>query len=176
MRHVCSAPYSTSVCVDVNLIQDANGIPLGGISYRQCQQRCEARGARMLTNNEWMVAAAGTDRDTCLPRLPARIGCSNLSQCTPRPDYNSTSQMNDLSFNNHLRTPRPQCISATGIRDMVGVLGQHVTNGQARSNRIQFNGGLWAQPVSELFYRTTAHDSSYSDYSVGCRCAANAPN
>lgn len=171
MRHVCSDAHSISVCVDVNLIQDANGVPLGGISYRQCEQRCAARGARMLTNNEWMVAAAGTDRDTCLPRLPARIGCSDSSQCIRRPDYNSTSQMNDLSFNSHLRNPRTQCISATGIRDMVGVLGQHVTNGHARSGRIQFNGGLWAQPVSELFYRTTAHNSTYSDYSTGCRCA-----
>jgi hypothetical protein len=83
--------------------------------------------------------------------------------------------MQDLDFNRTgIRQDRSSCVSAYGIRDMVGVLGQHVSDGHAASNRIQFNGGLWPQGVSSTMYRTVAHNRGYSDYSTGCRCAVEA--
>ena len=165
MEPVCSEEYATRVCMDRDLAEDNQGYPLGNFNYYQCRDYCRSRGLRLPTNNEWLVASIGTEKQLCLPtHRPAR------------PDWNSRRQMSDQSFNQRgVRRDLSQCESDFGVRDMVGVLGQWVTKGQAtRSDREQFNGGLWPQPASNIFYRTTPHGPGYSDYSIGCRCARDA--
>lgn len=165
MTMVCSAEYHTKVCVDVDLKKEADGTPEGNHTFHTCQRYCQSRGARLLTNNEWLVAAAGTRGEDCLPSAQQRNAV--------RIDTSSSRSMGNLDHNRRgMRADRSACVSAFGIRDAVGVLGQWVTDGQARSNRAQFNGGLWRQGASTLFYRTTAHGPGYTDYSIGCRCAA----
>lgn len=159
---VCSSHYRVKVCVDINLATTSDGTPRGNFTMPQCREHCAGQGKRMLTNNEWLVASLGTNAANCLP--------SSISR---RPDWNSRTEMRDLSFNTTgIRSNRGNCVSTFGIRDMVGVLGQWVTDGQAASNRAQFNGGLWPQNASNIFYRTTAHGPGYTDYSIGCRCAS----
>ncbi len=171
MTFVCSQKYRTRVCMGTEL-ESSDGIPTGSITMAACKQRCDRYpGGRLPSNNEWLVGAAGTNAQSCLPSKPVRIGCRD-SSCIARPDWNSSSQMSNTQFNQHLKNPRTSCVSRAGLKDMVGVLGQWVTEGQAASNRAQFNGGLWSQPYSTVYYRTTAHGPGYTDYSIGCRCAA----
>ena len=161
MTSVCNETYFTKVCIDTELDTDASGIPRGNHTFHSCQSYCRSRGLRLPTNNEWLVAALGTNHRQCLP-----------NSVTRRPDYNSRSEMTDLDFNRTgIRGDRSQCVSDYGVRDMVGVLGQWVTDGQARPGREQFNGGFWGQVHSRLFYRTRGHGPTYTDYSIGCRCA-----
>lgn len=157
---VCSPHYRVKVCVDIYLVQQ-DGLPAGNFTMPKCQAYCQSQGKRMLTNNEWLVAAIGTSSNSCLP-----------AKVTKRPNYNSTTDMRNLDYNRTgIRKDRKQCKSVYGIQDMAGVLGQWVTHGQAKPGRAQFNGGLWPQNQSTIFYRTTAHGPTYTDYSIGCRCA-----
>lgn len=162
MAHVCSEEYSTSVCVDIELKKMPDGRPEGNHTFYTCQEHCQSRGARLLTNNEWLVAAAGTPAEACL--------ADNIQY-----PFTNDASRRSLEFNRppYIRADRNRCESEFGIKDAVGVLGQWVTGGQTRSGRAQFNGGLWAMGHSNLFYRTTAHGPGYTDYSIGCRCAKN---
>lgn len=172
MVFVCSSQYRTRACIAQNL-ESSNSIPTGNLNMNSCQNLCARYpGGRLPTNNEWLVGAAGTSAASCLPQLPVRQGC-NGQGCINRPNPNSARDMADTRYNSHLQNSRPQCVSRAGLKDMIGVLGQWVTDGHAQSGRAQFNGGLWSQPYSTVYYRTTAHSAGYSDYSIGCRCAAD---
>ncbi|MBL8836480.1 MAG: hypothetical protein JNL66_09550, partial [Alphaproteobacteria bacterium] len=67
-----------------------------------------------------------------------------------------------------------RCVSSHGVRNMVGVLGQWVSDTYPSPSgsgaRGQFNGGLYPQPQSSCNYTTIAHPTDYTDYSIGCRC------
>ncbi|MCB0386608.1 MAG: SUMF1/EgtB/PvdO family nonheme iron enzyme, partial [Bdellovibrionales bacterium] len=160
---VCSKKYATKVCIDTDLKQSAEGLPEGNFSYHKCQSYCQSRGMRLPTNNEWLLAAAGSEAKNCLyPQVtyPIKKG----------------ARMDDLAVNAPLKEPRKSCVSLYKIKDMVGVLGQWVEGtfkNRSGHTRGQFNGGLWPQKASTVFYRTVAHGPGYSDYSIGCRCASD---
>lgn len=176
MNFVCDERLATRVCVarDMVLIRAESGamIPRGNMNYQACVSSCERAGGRVLTNNEWLVAMNGTHARHC--RAPAPRDRRRGSPTQDAPDFNSPEDMRNLRFNEKgFRQDRSLCVSIYGIRDGASVLGQWVSNG-FRRNRPQFNGGLWAFPsASTVFYRTTAHGPSYSDYSIGCRCGAD---
>ncbi|MFK7824589.1 MAG: hypothetical protein AB8G05_10550 [Oligoflexales bacterium] len=66
-----------------------------------------------------------------------------------------------------------QCVSKHGVVNMVGNLGEWVSDVRLVKGRKfgRFNGGLYAQKKSSCEYTTTAHSVDYRDYSLGCRCA-----
>lgn len=164
MVAVCNPQYQIKFCIDKDLKKMRDGqTPEGNHTFYTCRNYCQSQGKRLPTNDEWLVASIGTEAASCLP-----------ASITSRPNPSSTRQMQDLSFNvSGIRSDRSNCKSQYGVRDMVGVLGQWVTGGFARSGRAQFNGGLWPQPASSIVYRTTAHGPGYTDYSIGCRCASD---
>ena len=168
MRRVCSTRYGIDLCVDTNLIS-VGGVPEGNYSYPKCQAKCASLGKRVLNNNEWLVAVNGTDHLKCKAPSPKNRKLGSATQDAP--DYNSSSDMKNLKFNaKGIRQDRGECVSIYGVKDGVSVLGQWVSDGY-RSNKPQFNGGLWAFPsASTIYYRTSAHGPSYYDYSIGCRC------
>lgn len=170
MQFVCSPVHQLKVCVDTELPVDANGTPAGNFTYNTCRQYCADRGKRMITNNEWMLAALGTRPEECLPGRQVSIPGGGAVHCGGRSQRNQEQTAMNAT---NIRNPRPNCESVFGIRDMVGVLGQWVENGHARPGREQFNGGFWNQPHSTIYYRTTAHNAPYCDYSISCRCAAD---
>jgi len=176
MNFVCDAKLATRVCVARDLVSaqshEGKQVPMGNFSYFSCLDHCEARGFRLLTNNEWLVAMNGTHAEFCKATAPKdrRLG----SPTQDAPDFNSSDDLKNLEFNEPgFRSDRSRCVSVYGIRDGVSVLGQWVSDGFS-SDRPQFNGGLWAFPsASSVFYRTTAHGPGYYDYSIGCRCGAD---
>jgi hypothetical protein len=167
MALVCSAEYEIKVCVDTNLRVDETGTPQGFQTYNSCEQYCQSQGKRIITNNEFLVAGMGTQSQHCLSR-------TDRYPNNPMPDRDRNMNNPNFQTTNRevlARVDRSSCVSAYGINDMVGVLGQWVDGGETT---YQFNGGLWAHHGSTLFYRTTRHPSAtYQDYSIGCRCAAD---
>lgn len=162
---VCASAYATAFCMDIDLKKDLAGTPDGNHSYNSCKKYCADKGYRLPTNNEWLIAAEGTDENNCLPTNPIT-----------KPDSNSRKAMSDPIVNSRaLSYARPACKSKYQIRDMAGVLGQWVEDNPKSNPKFgRFNGGLWPQKASTIFYTTTAHHKSYSDYSIGCRCASEA--
>jgi formylglycine-generating enzyme required for sulfatase activity len=197
MAWVCSPAWQVNVCMDRDLRREANGRFMGSVGRLQCQAWCQARGRRLPTNNEWMVACEGTQPAHCLRPAISHPIMHRLR--SPRPwIYNEVdckvgtnawrSCMSDLRLNDRARDPQSgatiglptaaetrACVSRWGVRNMVGVLGQWVVDTYPSpaggGTRGQFNGGLYPQPASSCNYTTVAHPADYTDYSIGCRCS-----
>jgi hypothetical protein len=196
MAWVCSANWQVNICMDRDLRREPNGRFMGSVGRLECQAWCQARGRRLPTNNEWMVACEGTQPRQCLrPAISHPI--LHRLRSTQRWVYNDVdckvgsnawrSCMSDLRLNDRARDPRSgatiglptaaetrSCVSQYGVRNMVGVLGQWVVDTYPSpaggGTRGQFNGGLYPQPASSCNYTTVAHPADYTDYSIGCRC------
>jgi formylglycine-generating enzyme required for sulfatase activity len=191
MAWVCSAQWQVNICVDRDLRPDNQGRARGHVTRAQCETMCAAQGRRLLTNNEFLAACEGTQAHRCLPERGVHPVMARLH--SPRPwIYNGIDCkagnnawgpcINDPTLNQdvgdllNLVTPaagggaRSSCASDYGVRDMVGVLGQWVSD--TYHGRGQFNGGLYSQPRSSCNYTTVAHNTEYTDYSIGCRCGA----
>ena len=164
MKLVCNSDYNTLVCVDINLMTDSNGVPQGWQSRNSCKAYCKGQGKRLLTNDEWLVAALGTPVQNCFPK--------NTTGARGGFDSRNADPLTNRKVLG--KQPRPGCQSVYGIKDMIGVLGQWVSDTPLGKPAKfgQFNGGFWGQRKSTIFYRTTAHYATYSDYSIGCRCGA----
>jgi hypothetical protein len=196
MAWVCSPNWQVNICMDRDLRHEPNGRFQGSVGRLACQAWCQARGRRLPTNNEWMVACEGTQPSQCLrPTISHPI--LNRLRSPHAWVYNDVdckigsnawrSCMSDLRLNDRVRDPQNgatiglptaaetrRCISQYGVRNMVGVLGQWVVDTYASpaggGTRGQFNGGLYPQPASSCNYTTVAHPADYTDYSIGCRC------
>lgn len=195
MAWVCSPNWQINVCIDRDLRREANGRFMGSVGRQQCQAWCEARGRRLPTNNEWLAACEGTRPSQCLRPSIAHPILHRL-RSNREWIYNDVdckigsnawrSCMADLRLNDRSRDPRTgasiglptaaetrHCVSSYGVRNMVGVLGQWVSDTYPSPSggvRGQFNGGLYPQPLSSCNYTTVAHPADYTDYSIGCRC------
>src|SRR5262245_10934634 len=168
MAWVCSPNWQVNVCMDRDLRRDADGRFMGNVGRLECQAWCQARGRRLPTNNEWMVACEGTQPAQCLrPAIshPILYRLRNIRDWV----YNDIDCkvgsnawrdcMSDLRLNDRVRDSRSgatvglptaaetrRCVSTYGARNMVGVLGQWVSDTypspSGRGTRGQFNGGL----------------------------------
>jgi formylglycine-generating enzyme required for sulfatase activity len=87
----CTAIYARSV---------ASVLPARYITWFQAQQACRNAGKRLLTNAEWQSAAAGTPDPG-----PAGDGLTTCNTNTTAPKVTGSSAT---------------CVSAAGVRDMVG--------------------------------------------------------
>jgi hypothetical protein len=174
MVWVCSEDYKVNVCVEKDLMKDTLGNPAGNFSRESCEQACRLKGRELPTNNEWLVAANGTRFENCDIHKPHPCVQEGFSQECLKRNFNHIPGS----------VKRPLCVSDFGLRDMVGVYGSwvaetHDGSGWQRARKYNqpplrqgfFNGGLWPQKASTIFYQTKAHLTSYSDYSIGCRCA-----
>lgn len=198
MAWVCSANWQVNVCVDRELKRDPQGRPQGNVQRAECIAWCAARGRRLPSNNEWLAACEGTRAQSCLRRdithpitarlrqneswsfrgVDCRVGNNAWASCMGDPTLNR--RYLDPASRRPVGMPNAAelraCVSRHGARNMVGVLGQWVSDtyaGPTGGTRGQFNGGLYPQPRSSCNYTTVAHPADYADYSIGCRCGAN---
>ena len=197
MAWVCSAQWQVNICVDRDLRQDNQGRARGHVTRAQCQAMCQAQGRRLLTNNEFLASCEGTQPRTCLPArgihpvmarlrssrpwtyngIDCKAGNNAWGPCINDPTLNEdTGDLLNLTVSPAAGSgARSACTSDYGVRNMVGVLGQWVSDtyrARAGDTRGQFNGGLYSQPLSSCNYTTVAHNTDYTDYSIGCRCGA----
>lgn len=177
MAWVCSRKYGISVCADRALAAGDDGLPAGNHSRSTCENFCRAKGRRLLTNNEWLVACTGTPHGACLNYggawPPAHFAKDPFHPCATQ-GTGSAACMSDPRLTRLLPPADAGCVSEAGVTGCVGTLGQWVSGNVPGTPRGRFNGGLFPQKASSVLYTTTAHSPGYSDYSTGCRCGLSA--
>jgi len=70
-----------------------------------------------------------------------------------------------------------RCVTPQGVFDMAGNLNEHVDYIWPSTGHTTFKGGLYPDDKINgpgCRYMTTAHDTTYHDYSLGFRCCQDA--
>jgi formylglycine-generating enzyme required for sulfatase activity len=159
----------------------ALAVPQGYISQLDAAEACAEAGKRLCTNDEWVRACRGLN-DTQYPYGDARIdgACNDTRATHPAVDlYGPTeawSHLDDSCINQLPDTVDPsgsnaQCVSIEQHFDMVRNLHEWTADPAGT-----FRGGFFLDTQingAGCAYVTTAHDTSYRDYSTGFRCCAD---
>lgn len=158
----------------------AGGVPQAYISQIQASAACVAAGKRLCTDTEWLRACQGPAKATYPYGNTRMPGVCNDGRAThPAVELYGTS---DSWIFSHLDSPclnqeanglaeagaHAGCVTAEGVFDMMG----NVHEWTADPNGT-FRGGYYVDTTlngNGCLYATTAHDTSYSDYSTGFRC------
>jgi sulfatase modifying factor 1 len=164
-------------------------VPQAYISGVEAGAACEAAGKRLCTDEEWLAACQGPDA-TVYPygNTYDASACNtsyeggNGSWGHPVEDLFDSSDVWDMD---HMNDPRIDqqpntvdpggshdgCVSAWGAYDMHGNVHEWTADPDGT-----FRGGFFADAAINgpgCLYRTTAHDTTYHDYSTGFRCCAD---
>ena len=180
---VKASPYLTVGTRKVRAIPAKGMVPQGYISGLEAAQACANAGKRLCTSTEWLAACQGPGSLTYPYGKNHQPGaCNDDYQGHPVVKYFGTStgiwdakHMNDPGINKQPGTvakggDHPKCVSAHGVADMHGNLHEWVADAAGT-----FRGGFYADAKingAGCLYKTTAHGSSYHDYSTGFRCCA----
>jgi sulfatase modifying factor 1 len=182
-----ASPYEEVAGRTVRAVIASGSIPQGYLSGAEAEVACEAADKRLCSSVEWLQACRGP-QDHIWPYGDSRIeGACNDSYAGGHPvvDYFGTSvgvwdaaHMNDSGINQQPGTVAaggeyPDCVSDWGVFDLHGNLHEWVADAEG-----VFRGGFYADGSVNgdgCLYTTTAHASSYHDYSTGFRCCTDLP-
>ena len=178
---ICVDKYETS---EKDLFDKA--VPFSNQNYHSCKKLCARSGKRLLSHKEWRVSCLGTVPEKCNKYRKHPVARKifmngawvyNGKNCKSEENAWGTC-LQDPAINLMANSLAPnssfeQCVSKYGVVNMVGNLGEWVSDVRVVEGRSygRFNGGLYAQKRSSCDYTTTAHSLEYRDYSLGCRCA-----
>lgn len=128
------------VCIDAAEYPGFRRVPKVNVTFEEAAAMCEERGARLCDQEEWRAACAGPDN----LRYPYgnRV---NATAC-------NTASIAGYAQNRGASGSMRQCVTAAGVYDMVGNVGEWVSNGRA-----------------------VGGDSTTSHKSVDCRAAGVPP-
>ncbi len=159
-------------------------VPQGFISQLAASAACTASGKRLCTDTEWLRACQGPSGTTFPYGNTRQPGtCNDARAVHPAVELYGTS---DSWIFSHLDSPclsqeadgldragaNPGCVTAEGIFDMMGNLHEWTADPAGT-----FRGGFYVDTKLNgdgCLYATTAHTTSYDDYSTGFRCCADA--
>ncbi len=161
-------------------------VPQAYISGEVASLACEAAGKRLCTLDEWMLACAGeAGRTYPYGNTYDLYACNDTyGGSHPVVDYFGTSDgvwdtehMNDPGINQQPGTVSETgefegCVTPEGVYDLHGNLHEWIADPSGT-----FKGGFYADAVingAGCSYTTSAHDTSYHDYSTGFRCCGDA--
>lgn len=179
---VDASPYLTIDGREVRAVTALGAIPQGYISGDEAATACENAGKRLCTSEEWLAACQGPGGNTWPYGDSYRDGACNDDYAGSHPvvDYFGTADgvwdsahMNHPGINQQAGTLAASgafavCISDWGAVDMHGNLHEWVADADGT-----FRGGFYADAEingAGCLYATTAHTSTYHDYSTGFRC------
>lgn len=180
------SPYLTPERVPVRAVSARGVVPQGYISQRMAAAACAAAGKRLCADTEWTRACRGPQNRTYgYGDRRERGRCNENHSWHPVVQLFRTAgvalwghvQMNDPQINQlpgtvALTGAHASCGNEYGVFDMVGNLHEWTADPNGT-----FRGGYYMDTAingNGCGYVTTAHDTSYHDYSIGFRCCAAA--
>lgn len=165
--------------------------PQAYISQVQAKQACESAGKRLCKPDEYIRACRGPSKKDFYPYggMQRRPGLCNegkgsfvmqaFGQDTFKLTYeNFNDPKLDQMPNGLAHTGAfPRCASPDGVFDLVGNLHEWVDEGPDANGHGRFRGGWYGDAENNgpgCLYVTSAHETTYHDYSTGFRCCADA--
>lgn len=177
------SPYFNPGSAVVRAVSIASAVPQGYISGAQAGAACTRAGKRLCTDAEWLRACQGSTGRT-YPYGNTRMDgvCNDARAVHPAVEYFMSSDDSVFSMLGHpclnqldeglaLAGEHPGCTTEEGAFDMMGNLHEWTADPSGT-----FRGGFYVDTVRNgngCLYRTTAHNTAYSDYSTGFRCCAD---
>jgi len=166
-------------------VSRAGVLPSSGLTWFQAQQACALSGKRLLTNAEWQMAAASSpDNANCNVSSGAAANTGANASCFSYYQVNDMvgnvwewvgdwMQGNGTTGNNWAPSTTGNAGTGYGSDNMYGTnpaqwQGTNSTNMPAAL----FRGGYWfSGATAGVFALIAAYAPSYSDSSIGFRCA-----
>ncbi len=161
----------------------AGAVPHAYLSQLQASAACLEAGKRLCTDAEWLRACQGPSSTTYpYGNLREPGVCNDARAVHPAIElYGTTASwiyselgspcLDQLDAGLARTGAYAGCVTAEGAYDMMGNLHEWTADPAGT-----FRGGYFVDTVlngNGCFYVTTAHDTSYWDYSVGFRCCAD---
>jgi hypothetical protein len=165
--------------------------PQGYISQEQAARACANAGKRLCTADEFVRACRGPDDFSFYPyggrerkdgycnegkgSFVAVVFGNNWDKLTYA-DFNDP-RINQLENGLSKTGAFEKCISPDGAFDMVGNLDEWTAEPPDGYNHGRFRGGWYGDAEINgpgCMYETSAHETSYHDYSTGFRCCTDA--
>jgi sulfatase modifying factor 1 len=176
-------PFDNPGTTPVRAISVANAVPQAYIDGVQAGEACMNAGKRLCADTEWLRACqgpAGTTYPYGKTDMPGV--CNDARSLHPAVEYYGTtasyiySELDNACIDQQPETVDPTgsrtgCVTAEGAFDMMGNVHEWTANAAGT-----FRGGYYVDTVENgpgCLYATTAHDTSYWDYSTGFRCCAD---
>jgi hypothetical protein len=176
-------PFDNPGTTAVRAISVANAVPQAYISGVQAAAACASAGKRLCTEAEWLRACQGPGGTTYPYGNTDAVGvCNDHRTEHPAVEYFGTTDaaiytmLGNACLDQLPQTVEPSgslagCVTAEGAYDMMGNLEEWTANPSGA-----FRGGYYVDTVQNgpgCLYVTTAHTTSYWDYSTGFRCCAD---
>ncbi len=176
-------PFDNPGTTAVRAVSVAGTVPQAYISGDQAGVACMNAGKRLCADAEWLRACQGPNGDTYPYGDTDEPGvCNDHRAEHPAEEYYGTSAswiytmldnacIDQLPETVDLTGSRTGCETAEGAFDMMGNVHEWTADPAGT-----FRGGYYmdtSQNGPGCLYATTAHDTSYWDYSTGFRCCAD---
>lgn len=177
------SPFDPVSGKKMRAISTRDAVPQGYISGIEAKAACEGAKKRLCTPDEWQTACMGktaTKYPYGADEIPGRCN-GDGTRAHPilelfgagLESFGDPSKLNDPRINQLPHTlsrtgARSGCKNTYGVFDMVGNLHEWTADPNG-----QFRGGYYMDTHRNgdgCFYKTTAHNTSYRDYSTGFRC------
>lgn len=177
------SPYENPGATAVRAVSVQGAVPQGFINEVQAAAACANAGKRLCTDTEWLRACQGPSGDTYPYGNTVELGvCNDHRAEHPAIEYYGTSAswiysmldnacLDEIPLTVDPTGTLPGCVTAEGAYDMMGNLEEWTSTSTGT-----FRGGYFVDTTSNgpgCTYVTTAHDTTYWDYSTGFRCCAD---
>jgi formylglycine-generating enzyme len=184
----CVGPRKTlDFCIDVyEFPNEPGGHPPVMVDWHDAQAKCEERGKRLCTENEWTAACEGPDE------LPFPYGWKRSAEaCNIDNRWISPSLTKVYSKKPDVRDAelrrldqsvpsgsKPGCVSGYGVYDLTGNFDEWTRADPERPNKpgkyAALKGGAWGHVRNACRPVTTSHEPAFTYYFVSFRCCRDA--
>jgi formylglycine-generating enzyme len=176
------SPYLNPGATAVRAVSIEGAVPQAYVSQQQAAAACANSEKRLCTDDEWLRACSGVSGNT-YPYGSSRLDgvCNDSRSVHPAIELFGTtdpwiySELDDACLDQLPDTldpagSNPDCRTPEGIYDLMGNLHEWTADPSGT-----FRGGFFVDTRMNgegCLYKTTAHATSYWDYSTGFRCCA----
>jgi hypothetical protein len=171
-------------CIDRYEYPNRRGaFPVIAVTWHEAGALCEARGARLCTEDEWTFACEGEDarpypigytRDSkaCVIDRPWRLLDERL--LASRESAVAIAEI-DYVWQGEASGAHPACRSPFGVYDLTGNVDEWTRSVSREGYPSIFKGGYWGPVRARCRASTRAHNEDFYFYQEGFRCCADAP-